>query len=105
MIKLKQALPILIVFTLPSFAEDTMTCEQAKKHAPTLTIQQQLAAYAFYENEREYAAMRGDNYRSKEEIEGLFKKLIKIEKLSIHCNLAVEDITPQKYFELTGEEF
>ena len=100
--KLLAASLVVILLSVSSNGVHAMSCTKAKKHLPDLTMKQRAGARQFYQNERRHALGRGSQHRTEAEIASMFRKLMQIEDIAKYCGIPLKDISPQRYFELTG---
>lgn len=77
-----------------------------RRFQPELSSSQRSGAKKFYQNEKKYSLAVGNGqYRSEAEIMDFFRKIKKIEVMSKSCGIPVKEISAEKYYELTGENF
>ena len=80
-------------------------CQKAKTIRPTLTSRERTAAENFQRNEQRYAQDVGGDYRSLKEIQKMLVDIKQLENLAQSCGIPVGEIDPEKFRELTGNDF
>ena len=92
---------ISLVFLNFSPLAAAISCDEAKEYTPVPSLADKNSARKLYLLERNW----DKPYRPQEKIEQLLAKVHHIKLLSDSCNIPINSIDQNKYFELTGKLF